>query len=112
MKKLALILVLTLVSKLSLLAGCHGAAVLVAHKVDEQTASMHIEAVMQCDDESVLKFQSRECQFTNSNSKDEIAALILAMAKETVGYFTAMGLDNNEDDLMAHLKFRVDDNTL
>ena len=104
MKKLLAALALSLSLILSANADCHGTAALVIHKVNTAQASICIQAIMQCDDESVNKFQSHEAVFDSSISKEDLAKLIIAMAKETVAYFNSMGYDNNVEDLMNHLK--------
>ena len=109
MKKLLAVLALSLSLILSANADCHGVAVLVIHKVDADHASICIQAIMQCDDASVDKFQSHEAVFDSSTSKEDLAKLILAMAQETANYFNSIGYENDAKDLMQHLQFRDGD---
>ena len=113
MKRLAIILIALLSTKLSLLAAdCHGAAALIANKIDDGHASIHIDAVMQCDDGKSLEFRSREAVITPDMPKEIVAHLLVAMAQETVDYFDAAGIPSDVKDLIEHLKIRTDELTL
>ena len=111
MKRLVLILALTLGAKLSLLAepNCHGAAALISNKIDESHASIHISAVMQCDDGRSDSFKSREAIIAEDSPREEVAKLIMAMAQEVVDHFEIAGIHSDVQDLVEHLKIRDDE---
>lgn len=110
MKQLAITLAILLGANLPLLAAdCHGAAALIANKINDSHASIHIDAVMQCDDGRQVEFKSREATITPDLPKEVVARLIVAMAQETVNYFEAVGIPSDVKDLIEHLKIRPDD---
>lgn len=107
--KLALILALALAAKLSFAADCHGAAALICNKFDESHASMHIDAVMQCDDGRAEDFKSREAVIAMDTPRGDVAKLIIAMAEEVVAHFELSGIHNDTGDLIKNLKLRPDE---
>ena len=90
-------------------ADCHGAAALIATKLDEARISIHIDATMQCDDGNRAAYRSRDGVITKDTTQEDVAMMIVAMGHEVVDYFAAAGYDNNFDDLMKHLGLRMND---